>query len=249
MCLLVSACACVCLRVACLRVFFSCVLPFRLPLMPLAPPLPLAQVAKLEVMVRGLFHEHASDVRIELIHGSVTAVLVDGRGGSKQFGRPRKRVHSAAGDPRGDQKQPNPPLSQRTAEHKDVPLASIEGDGFDYTFSDLPGPNLALGKMANQVGKTRRRKSSGCIRLAWLCVCTLCARSRFDVGAVHTRHLLHTHIHTRTHARTHTRRRRVPLCTAEWLARPSTATRAGTSQTTRSPTPPAMLAILTSRPR
>jgi hypothetical protein len=107
-------------------------------------------VKKVELHLRGFFHEHAEDVQMELIHEGVTATLVDGRGDSKTYGRPRPREASAAADPRGNQRAHDPPAYARTSEHAGRPLPKLEGDGYNYMFKDLEDTNLALNRPATQ---------------------------------------------------------------------------------------------------
>jgi len=94
-------------------------------------------VKNITVLLRGLYHERASDLRITLRHGNRKAVLADRCCGKHAFGRPRARPHRAE----------TPGIA-----NNEVDYLHVKGDGYNYYFEDLvhPAENLALGMNATQ---------------------------------------------------------------------------------------------------
>jgi hypothetical protein len=84
----------------------------------------LAVVEKVEVTLRKLYHEHAEDLSIELLHAGRSATIFNGSAGARTLGVPRAHL----------------PLSEGTT----------TGDGFDYHFVDIAGANLARAGTATQ---------------------------------------------------------------------------------------------------
>ena len=106
-------------------------------------------VRAVRVDVKGLFHEHASDVKMTVRYGSLVARLVGGdvvtndglalegnRGGALTFGEPKEHPHpnSQAGAQSGMYAEVNP----------------VVGRGYDYGFQDPISSNVAFGRPAWQ---------------------------------------------------------------------------------------------------
>ena len=89
-----------------------------------------SQVDGLSLHIRGLLHEHASDLRISLLHKNTKAVIVDGKGEDMAYGEPEKRD----------------PSSISTHKLQRGRISSVRGAGYDYEIRDILGSNLALGK-------------------------------------------------------------------------------------------------------
>ncbi len=53
----------------------------------------LGNVTEVGVSVRGLYHEHAGDLQIELLHGGTQATLVNQRHDRKTYGKPFPHPH------------------------------------------------------------------------------------------------------------------------------------------------------------
>lgn len=92
-------------------------------------------IQSVELVIRKLHHEHASDLRVELQHGGKKALVFDQVGAAKTFGRPREHPHPDDPSPAGYDFAPENP---------------VVGDGFDYVFRDIEGTNLALAGHATQ---------------------------------------------------------------------------------------------------
>ena len=94
-------------------------------------------VSNITVLLRGLYHERASDLRITLRHAGRSAVLVDRCCGDYAFGKPRTRPHRAE----------TPGQVNNEADY-----LHVRGDGYNYYFEDLvaPSDNIALGMNATQ---------------------------------------------------------------------------------------------------
>ena len=93
----------------------------------------LATVDGISVHIRGLLHEHASDLKVTLLHEDRAAVIVDKRGNDMSFGEPKVRPYSG--------------LTQHRLDRGKVDL--VKGTGFDYEIRDVAGENIAFGADAN----------------------------------------------------------------------------------------------------
>jgi len=94
-------------------------------------------VEKISVKMNGLYHEAAGDLEIRLLHHGAHSMLSGNRGGSKRLGIPRKRHHAHISSK----------VLQRITELDQI---FLPGKGFDYTFADGAGTNLAFGASGEQ---------------------------------------------------------------------------------------------------
>jgi hypothetical protein len=93
-------------------------------------------VDTVSVELRGLYHESAGDLDVRVSHAGRSSFLSSNRGGSRAFGAPFTRPYQE--------------VTQSALRHRDFVSWPVAGRGFDYSFSDLTGVNLALGAAGQQ---------------------------------------------------------------------------------------------------
>jgi hypothetical protein len=100
-------------------------------------------VVGVKVLVRGLYHETALDVRMKLLHAGKSVVLTGGSGvrnsrdSTRAFGKPNPRATAYLSNLK----------HQRVKHEKTFVQTVVPGVGFDYLFKDVEGQNLADANM------------------------------------------------------------------------------------------------------
>lgn len=88
-------------------------------------------IDQVSLTLRGLYHEWAGDLSMVISHGSNAVTLSSYRGGRRRLGEPVARDYAR--------------LSSAQLKRSDSNDIRLQGNGYEYSFADIEGNNLASG--------------------------------------------------------------------------------------------------------